>query len=154
MWPTAQRRSRKTPIMSYYISLIEEDQCVFLNYEGEMPAADAEYAQQEVNELLGEKRWNRLVVDATELHSASTTLELFDFAENLCLGLPRGVWIALVFRPDQVKYAQLVENIARNRGVILKCFADVDNANNWVQVAPATLHTCPIKPFHEYYYRL
>ena len=120
--------------MSYYINPTEEDQCVFLTYEGGMTAAEAESARQEVNALLAAKRWNRVVADVTQLQSIPTALELFEFSECLFLGLPRSARIALVVRPDQTRHAGIVENIARNSGVIMTYFADVEDATAWVNL--------------------
>jgi hypothetical protein len=124
--------------MLYYINPSEEDQCVFLAYEGEIEAAEAESAQQKVNALLDMKRWNRVVVDVTQLQSIPTAWELFRFSESLFSDLPRNVRIALVIRLDQARHARLVKNIARNQGVILGCFADAEDAMAWVN---------PVNPF-------
>ena len=124
--------------MLYYINPVEEDQCVFITYEGEMVAAEAESARHEVNALLGVMRWNRIVVDITQLQSIPTAWELFWFSECLFSDLPRNVRIALVIRLDQARHARLVKNIARNRGVILGCFADAEDALAWVN---------PVNPF-------
>ena len=119
--------------MPYFINTFEEDQCVFLAYVGDMIAAEAEAARQEVNALFYSKRWNRVVVDVTQLQSVPPALELFEFSERLSLALPYRARIALVIRPDQGKHARLVENIVRRKGVILKCFPDMENANAWVK---------------------
>jgi hypothetical protein len=119
--------------MPCYINPFKEDQCVFLTYEGDMTAAEAEAARQEINALLCANRWNRVVVDVTQLQSVPPALELFEFSERLSLDLPRRARVALVIRSDQGRHARLVENILRNKGVILACFPDVENANAWVK---------------------
>ena len=90
--------------MSYYINPVEEDHCLFLCFEAKVPAVEAEAVRHGVKALLGDKRWNRIVLDATQLQSNPTTLELFAFFESLCLDLPHDAWIALVARPDQARY--------------------------------------------------
>jgi hypothetical protein len=69
--------------MSYFINPVGEDRCVFLSYEGEMPAVELSAARYEADAVLDQRRWHRLVVDVTQLQSVPTVPELFDFASEL-----------------------------------------------------------------------
>jgi len=113
--------------MSYELQPTERDQCVFVIYGAEITADEAESARQEVNALLTTLGWNRVAVDISQLQSVPTALEIFDFAESLCLELPRSTRIALMVRLDQGRHGRLVKNIARNRGVILTLHLAEDN---------------------------
>jgi len=86
----------------------------------------------EAGALLAAKRWHRMVVDITSLRSRFAALELFDFARSLSADLPESVRIALVARSDQAKQARLIERIARNGGLALAFFLDVEAATIWV----------------------
>ena len=55
--------------MSYFINPVEEEQCVFLTYEGEMPPVEVVAVRYETTGLLAAKHWNRMVADFTELRS-------------------------------------------------------------------------------------
>jgi hypothetical protein len=90
-------------------------------------------ARYEANALLAEKRWNRIVVDITGLRSRFAAQELFEFAKGLSADLPESVRIALVARPDQAKQAKLIEGIARNDGLFLSFFLDVEVATTWAK---------------------
>jgi hypothetical protein len=90
-------------------------------------------ARYEANALLSEKRWNRIVVDITGLLSKFAAPELFEFARGLSADLPESVRVALVARPDQAKQAKLIEGIARNDGLFLSFFLDVDEATIWAK---------------------
>jgi hypothetical protein len=90
-------------------------------------------ARYEANALLAEKRWNRIVVDITGLLSRFAAQELFDFARGLAADVPESVRVALVARPDQAKQAKLIENVARNDGLFLSFFLDVEEATIWVK---------------------
>src|SRR5208337_3833052 len=119
--------------MSYFINPFKEDQCVFVTYEGKMTLVEIMAARYEANELLSVKRWNRIVVNIAELRSTPTTLELIDLASDLSSDLPRSTRIALVVRPDQVKYAELAERVARIEGMLLTSFFDAEAATAWVK---------------------
>ena len=119
--------------MPHFISPVEEDQCVFLTYEGKLAPLEIETARYEANGLLEMKHWGRIVIDITELQSIPTALELLEFARGLSSDLPKNVRVALVIRPDQSKHARLCETVARNDGVLLTLFSQVENATAWVK---------------------
>ncbi len=125
--------------MPCFINPVKEDQCVFVTYQGEMTLGEIMAARYEANELLSMKRWNRIVVNIAGLRSTPTTLELIDLASDLSSDLPPSIRIALVVRPDQLKDAKLVENVARIEGVLLAHFLDPDMAALWVKQSPGKI---------------
>ena len=58
--------------MSYLINPVENENCVFVCYQGQMPSAELSAARSEANRELAQRHWNRLVVDLTQLQSAPT----------------------------------------------------------------------------------
>ena len=125
--------------MPYFINPVKEDQCVFVTYEGKMTRVEIMEARYEANKLLSVKRWNRIVVNIAGLRPTPMTLELIDLASDLSSELPPSTRIALVVRPDQVKGAKLVENVARIEGVFLAHFLDPDKAALWVKQSPGKI---------------
>ncbi len=119
--------------MSCFINPVKEDLCVYLTYEGHCSMIEIMSARYEANALLAEKRWNRIVVDITGLLSKFAAQELFEFARGLAAELPESVRVGLVARPDQAKQAKLIENVARNDGLFLSFFLDVEEATVWVK---------------------
>ena len=118
--------------MSYFINPVGEDRCVFLSYEGELPAVEASAARYEVDAVLEQHRWHRLVVDVTQLQSVPTVPELFDFASGLASNTSRARRVALVVRPEQEPHARLVQKVAGHGRVFLTYFGDPDQAALWV----------------------
>lgn len=127
----------KNVTMSYYLNPVEEDQCVFLTYEDEMPAVEVVSVRCEAAGLLAARHWNRMVVDITELRSV-TAMELFVFARGFSSDLPRNVSVALIVRPEQAVYAQFIENIAQNDGVFVAFFFNAVDAIAWVNPLETT----------------
>ena len=122
--------------MSYFINPVGEDRCVFLSYEGEMPAVERSTAHYEADAVLDQNRWHRLVVDVTQLLSVPTVPELFDFARGLSSNISRTRRVALVVRPEQEHHARLVQKVARRGRVFLTYFLDLDKAALWVKQSP------------------
>jgi len=128
--------------MSYLINPVEEDRCVFLSYEGEMPAVELSAARYEANGVLNRRRWKRIVVDVTSLRSVPSSVELFDFASGFSSGIPPETRVALVVLPEQERHAKIIETAARKRGVTLNSFLDPEKATAWVKktVVPQSAH--------------
>ena len=122
--------------MSYYINPVGEDRCVFLGYEGEMPAVELSAARYEADAVLDQHRWHRLVVDVTQLQSVPTIPELLDFASGLSSNISRTRRVALVVRPAQERNARLVQKVARRGRVFLTYFLDPDKAALWMKQSP------------------
>ena len=119
--------------MSCFINPVKEDLCVYLTYEGDCSMIELMSARYEANALLAAKRWNRIVVDITGLLSRFAAQELLGFARGLSADLPEGARVALVARPDQAKQVKLIENVARNDGLFLSFFLDVEGATIWAK---------------------
>jgi len=119
--------------MSCVINPVKEDLCVYLTYEGHCSMIEIMSARYEANALLSARHWNRIVVDITGLLSRFVAHEVFAFAKSLSADLPASVRVALVARPDQAKQAKLIENVARNDGLFLSFFLDVDKATIWAK---------------------
>src|SRR3974377_2355262 len=118
--------------MAFSIRPIEEDQCVRLSYEGEMPPEEIAAARYEAQGLLKARCWSRIMVDLTELRSVPTAPQLFDFAKAFAGQMPPDARVALVVRPEQVRHAHLIEKVARKHGVFLSYFLDAGKAALWM----------------------
>jgi len=128
----AKKFNGRNLTMSCFINPVEEDQCVFLTYEGEMPPIEVMAARYEATGLLATKHWNRIVVNITKLRSF-TELELFVFAKGLSSDVPQSARVAFVIRPEQVRQAKFIEKVAQNDGAFLTLFCDVEEAATWVK---------------------
>ena len=123
--------------MAYLIKPIEEDRCVTLSCEGEIPLREIAAARYEAHGLLNARRWSRMMVDLTRLRSGPTARQLFDFARGLVGQIPPDARVALVVRPEQVRQANFVEKVARRDGVFLSYFVDPGKAALWMQRSEA-----------------
>lgn len=122
--------------MSHFIMTAEDEKCVFLTYEGDTPLIEAKAVQQEVKALLEARQWHRCLVDVTALRSVPKAGELFEFGRGLSAHTPRSTRLALIVRPDQVRYARFIEKVARNGGAFLTFFVEVEKAEAWLAEVP------------------
>jgi hypothetical protein len=119
--------------MSYFINPVKGDQCVFITCEGELSIIEVMSVQCEANALLASSQWNQIVVDITGLKSTSAAHELLELARGLSADFLEIVRIALVVLPGQIKRAKAIENIARNEGLFLMTFLEVEEARSWLK---------------------
>jgi len=119
--------------MSYLINPVDEDQYVFLRYEGTMPPIEIVAVRYGATGLLSALHWDRLLMDITELRTIPPDLELFRLFSGLSPDLSPNARVALVIREEQAKQARLVQDIARKEGVFLACFSDVEQASTWMK---------------------
>lgn len=119
--------------MSYHVNPIEEDRCVLMACAGAMPSVELSAARRESTGVMGQRHWNRMLMDVTQLQSAPTPAQLFDLTKAISSEVPRGARVALLVRSDQVHSARLVERIARSDGVFLAYFLDREKAMAWVK---------------------
>ncbi|HEY5909511.1 MAG TPA: hypothetical protein VJA21_02785 [Verrucomicrobiae bacterium] len=120
-------------LMAYFIKPLEEERCVLLSYDGEMPPRDIAAARYEAHGVLNARRWSRMMVDLTRLRFVPTSAQLFDFAKGFAGQVPPDARVALVVHPEQVRDANLVEKVARKDGVFLSYFVDPGKAALWMQ---------------------
>ena len=119
--------------MSYFANPVEEDRCVFLTYEGQLPGSERCTARHQTHEWLKTKGWARVVLDITQLGPVITPTLFFNLAYGLRRHTPPLARMALVVREDQIRYANLIEKLAQKDGVFLASFMDPDKAVLWVK---------------------
>jgi hypothetical protein len=124
--------------MAYFIKPIEEERCVTLAYQGELPPREIAAARYEAHGLLNARHWSRFMVDLTQLRSVPTSPQLFDFAKGFAGQIPPDARVALVVRPEQIRQANLIEKVARKDGVFLSYFVDPGKAALWMQRSQAS----------------
>jgi len=101
-----------------------------------MPSAELSAARSEANGVLGQHHWNRMLINVTQMQSVPTPAQLFDHTKAISSEVPRGARVALLVRPEQVRSARLVEQVARHGRVFLAYFLNPDKAALWVKQSP------------------
>ena len=129
--------------MSYFINPIENERCVCVSFEGELPPREVAATLYEAHGVLNARGWTRVMVDITQWQSVPTAQQLFDFTKILSGQVSCKAHVALVVRPEQVRYADLVEKVVRKAGVFLAYFLDPEKATIWVRQAGASFRRKP-----------
>ncbi|MCP4685328.1 MAG: hypothetical protein GY867_07755 [bacterium] len=85
-----------------------------------------------LTEGLAARGWKRALVDYSEATTRFSISQSFAYIETCFPDFPRGTRHALVDRQAVSEDTDFIEIAARNRGYILKCFADRDAAVKWL----------------------
>ena len=119
--------------MIYTVIPIQKEKCVFLTCTGDMTLSEMTTAWREVQLVLAELGWKRILVNVTALQIGPDMEELFDLAKLFWHdGSPGFGRIALVVRWDQSRSAQLLEMLVRPLGMWLRVFVSGEQAEAWV----------------------
>ena len=80
-----------------------------------------------------EGNYRRLLVDIKELTGNMETLEAYHRGEDIARVFSHGdVHIAIVGSREHIRVLAFFENVIVNRGAILRVFADIDEATEWL----------------------
>ncbi|NJN64359.1 MAG: hypothetical protein HC882_05375 [Acidobacteria bacterium] len=75
---------------------------------------------------------SRVLCDETELEYALTTIDTFETARILADRAPRLAKVAIACRPSQIDDARFWETVAVNRGLRVRVFASLAEAEAWI----------------------
>ena len=89
-------------------------------------------AWREVQLVLAELGWKRILVDLKGLQSGPNTAELFDLAKLFWHNFPQSGRMALVVRWEQSAVAKLLETLLRSVGIHLTVFVSEEMAVAWI----------------------
>ena len=118
--------------MTYSVTPSQKEKCVFLTCTGDMALSEMTTAWWEVQLVLAECGWKRILVDVTALQSGPDTAVLFDLAKLFWHNFPQPGRMALVVRWDQSTLAKLLETLLRSVGVYLTVFVSEEVAEAWI----------------------
>src|SRR5262245_25210793 len=76
--------------------------------------------------------YKRLLIDFTARQKKVTIADRFNFGEKSQVFAIQNIKVAVLARPDQFEPQKFGELVARNRGVNLRGFTDVQAAEEWL----------------------
>jgi hypothetical protein len=125
--------------MSYSIVSIDSQQYIFVSHIGTIYRRELDEAWRGALGELQEKNWHRFLVDIRAMMNFIPASEMYDFISCLRESLPKKIVIALIVRSDQRGDGRFIENVARNRGINLQHFFNMQPALSWLTREEKTL---------------
>jgi hypothetical protein len=115
-----------------------DDDVLIMTLEGPYSLQDSFSAQAESAQFQRAHNIRSILVDMRNAHFELSTIELFDFCVSFHDAFFPGTRHAVLYSTDSnsISDAEFVENVARNRGIIMKMFNVHDEAQAWLRRDP------------------
>ena len=119
--------------MSRSIEIEDRDDFVLIVYSGEFDMQSARETIDRILQACSEKHCSAALLDCRNMTGVVTTLDRFE-AATYGQGIKDTVSrMAVVGPPGLVLSGPFFENVARNRGLNLRVFLDMDKAVGWLK---------------------
>lgn len=118
--------------MEFTITKVIEHKYLLLTMTGDANLEQLIQAQSEIESTLADLGWNRLLVDISQMTSKLSITQDYEFTKSFAPTIPGKRKTATITSPDMVEDFHFHENVAQNRGINLKVFADRQQALDWL----------------------
>ncbi len=121
--------------MPYQIQCSQQDNVVRVMHESTL--RDADQGIQETATMLKKKGWHRVLLDVSTLTESPPLARQFELLSALTSALPHSSKFAMFVSHCPEMNSEFIETVAENRGLSLKVFFNLDEANVWLRM-PST----------------
>ena len=111
---------------------VESSCYVRLDLTGDLTRTDHEVARAAAANVLKQKGWNKLFIDATQARPKMSVADDYEFTEQHDNHFPTVLRTAIVHGPDAAADFRFIENVGRNRGMNMRLFEDHAAALEWL----------------------
>lgn len=118
--------------MSYQIEIWMQTRTVCVIHEGTVDLSDMESGRAQAVAALTAHGFSRMLVDTRAVTRDPTLTDHHRFASTQPLYMPLHIAVAVVLRPAVFDSPREFEKLSVDRGVQMKVFADVDEAQAWL----------------------
>lgn len=118
--------------MSYQLEIWTQTRTVCVIHEGTVDLSDMESSRAQAVAALTEHGFSRMLVDTRAVVREPTVTEHHRFASTQPLYMPLHVAVAVVVLPVVLESPRAFEKLSVDRGVQMKTFANVDEAQAWL----------------------
>jgi hypothetical protein len=115
----------------YKISSSVNDEILEINLTGEMTKHSIDQVAVEAGVIISESGLKNILVDVRALKGRLGIMDTYAFVRSPA-EKPK-VKSALVDLTEHKEYLKFLETTARNAGISLKCFVDIDAARAWLK---------------------
>ena len=119
--------------MSRSIELEDKDDFVLIVYSGEFDMQSAKETIDRILQACSEKHCSTALLDCRNMTEIITTLDRFEAAIYGQVIKDTVSRMAVVGPPGLVLLVHFFENVARNRGLNMRVFLDMDKAVGWLK---------------------
>jgi hypothetical protein len=119
--------------MSHHLEIEKAKGYLHIKFSGPFsPAAAMESVDAMVAACANEDR-AKILFDCRPMTGDMKMVDQFDIAQYGALKIPRSVKIAMLGREDQISPDRFFQTVARNHGVRVTAFSEIDDAIKWLK---------------------
>ena len=119
--------------MTHRIDIVKAEGYLHITFSGPFSPEAARRSVDEMAAACKRERCENVLFDCRPMSGDLSVMNRFEVAEYGALKIPYSVKIAMLGRIDQTLPDNFFENVARNRGVTLTVFTDIDKAIKWLK---------------------
>ena len=120
--------------MTCELSVLPGERIVYSRFSGEITIEDRMRNRKDTLQFCREKSINKVLVDMRGQVSLADTMAIFNFGQTM-QELALGFRIAIVCDLGDVD-AKFIDDVAANRGTMIKSFHSYDQAHGWLVGCP------------------
>lgn len=121
--------------MASSVRVCDKDQRVEVVHHGRLTLVELKDVRAKAAEMLVKENLSRLLVDGRGADLTTlNVVDTYEFSASLDSALPftGRLRIAVLVAQEQFEKSVFAETVARNRGVNIRMFLDLDEANQWL----------------------
>jgi hypothetical protein len=103
-----------------------------ITFSGLFSPESARYCVRAMLAACVKENCDKILFDCTPMTGTMSAVDRFEVAEYSASILPRTLKIAVLGRQDQILPDNFFENVARNQGLTLTVFSEIDDAIKWL----------------------
>jgi len=118
--------------LAYKIDLMEDGKYVRITLMSVLTMEEHEEFRAKALTALTDTGWTKVLIDATQASPEMSILKDYEFTSSHMSHLPPNLSTAIVYRTNEAKRYQFIEDVALNRGVEIRTFKDESQALAWL----------------------
>lgn len=120
-------------LMTNRVEIARVEDYLHITFPGSFTMEAARRAVDEMVEACVREKCAKVLFDCRAMTGDLSVMNRFDIAKYGALKIPHTVRIAMIARDDLILPDNFFENVARNRGVRVTVFTEIDKALEWLK---------------------
>jgi hypothetical protein len=119
--------------MTDYVHIVKAEGYIHITFSGQFSPEAAKRCVDEMVAACTREKCAKVLFDCRPMAGDMSVMNRFDIAQYGAVTIPSSLKIAMLGRRDQLLPDNFFENVARNRGVTVTVFSEIDKAIRWLK---------------------
>lgn len=119
--------------MTDNVEILKAEDFIHITFSGRFTPEVAKRCVDEMVAACKREKCAKVLFDCRPMAGDMSVMNRFEIARYGAVTIPHSVKIAMLARRDQISTDNFFENVARNRGVTVTVFSEIDKAIRWLR---------------------